>query len=185
MRWSTPAAPSARSPVEGRLTLCNLSIELGAKIGMVAPDDTTFDYLAGRPFAPKGALWDEALAHWRRLPSRRRRRLRSRGRDRCRRRSRRRSPGAPAPSRSSRSMAAFPTPRRSPIPESAARREAALDYMGLAPGAPIAGTPVDWVFIGSCTNSRISDLARRRRGRAPRQGRGRRPRLGRAGLGGA
>ena len=55
-------------------------------------------------------------------------------------------------------MAAFPTPRRSPMPASAARREAALDYMGLAPGAPIAGTPVDWVFIGSCTNSRISDL---------------------------
>ena len=65
--------------LEARMTICNLSIELGSKIGMIAPDDTTFEYLAGRRFAPKGAHWDQALAHWRTLAHRWRRDLRSRG----------------------------------------------------------------------------------------------------------
>jgi 3-isopropylmalate/(R)-2-methylmalate dehydratase large subunit len=144
-------------PVEGRLTLCNLSIELGAKIGMVAPDDTTFSYLAGRPFAPKGALWDEALAHWRRLPS---------DDDGVFDREVEIDVTEIAPQitwgTSPEQVVAVDgrIPDPATIADAGKRRaaEAALDYMGLAPGAPIAGTPVDWVFIGSCTNSRISDL---------------------------
>src|SRR5262245_7447077 len=143
--------------VEGRLTICNLSIELGAKMGFVAPDDTTYAYLAGRRFAPKGALWERAVEAWRRLPS-------------------------DADAQFDRevvidaaSIAPQVTWGTSPehvvavgerIPDPAAiadpgRRggmEAALDYMGLTPNQPIAGTKVDWVFIGSCTNSRLSDL---------------------------
>jgi 3-isopropylmalate/(R)-2-methylmalate dehydratase large subunit len=143
--------------IEGRLTICNLSIELGAKCGMIAPDETTFAFLAGRPYAPTGETWDAAVRDWRTLPS---------------------DPDA----RFDREVAidvARIVPQitwgTSPehvvgvdgrIPDPAAvadgdRRnalQAALEYMGLKPGAAIAGTPVDWVFIGSCTNSRISDL---------------------------
>src|SRR5260221_2958918 len=146
-----------RIPVEGRLTICNLSIELGAKMGFVAPDDVTYAYLAGRPFAPRGASWDRATAAWRLLQS---------------------DPGARFDREVTIDVAAIApqiTWGTSPehvvaidqrIPDPAAvadpvrRRamEAALDYMGLSPGAPIAGTRIDWVFIGSCTNSRISDL---------------------------
>jgi 3-isopropylmalate/(R)-2-methylmalate dehydratase large subunit len=143
--------------VEGRLTLCNLSIELGAKIGMVAPDDTTFGYLAGRPFAPQGALWEQALAHWRGLPS-----------DDDARFDREETVDvasiAPQVTWGTSPEQVIGVDGRIPDPaaiaEEAKRRaaQAALDYMGLAPGAPIAGTPVDWVFIGSCTNSRITDL---------------------------
>ncbi len=144
-------------PVEARLTLCNLSIEMGAKIGMVAPDDATFEFLAGRRFAPKGAAWDVALAVWKRLPS---------------------DPDArfdadhlieaaeiqPQVTWGTSPEQVLPVSGRVPDPAEApdaARRAAwaaALDYMGLVPGQPIAGTKVDWVFIGSCTNSRISDL---------------------------
>jgi 3-isopropylmalate/(R)-2-methylmalate dehydratase large subunit len=143
--------------VEGRLTICNLSIELGAKCGLIAPDATTFAHLAGRPYAPKGEAWDAAISDWRTLPS---------------------DPDA----RFDREVAidvggiapqitwgtspehvvgvdqVVPDPA---VVEDADRRSAlraALDYMDLVPGAPIAGTPVDWVFIGSCTNSRMSDL---------------------------
>ena len=142
--------------VEERLTLCNLSIEMGAKTGMVAPDDTTFQYLAGRPFAPKGALWDTAMADWRKVPS---------------------DPDARftrdevidmadlAPQitwGTSPEMVSDVTghvPRlEDAVPSRRAGLEAALRYMGLEPGQKIAGTRVDWVFIGSCTNSRISDL---------------------------
>jgi len=143
--------------VEGRLTLCNLSIELGAKIGMVAPDDTTFSYLAGRPFTPKGALWDEAVAHWRRLPS---------DDDAVFDREVEIDVGKIAPQITWGTSPEQVIAVDGRIPDPAAmadagkRRaaEAALEYMGLAPGAAIAGTPIDWVFIGSCTNSRISDL---------------------------
>jgi 3-isopropylmalate/(R)-2-methylmalate dehydratase large subunit len=143
--------------IEGRLTMCNLSIELGAKCGMVAPDDTTFEFLKGRPYAPAGDAWDAAVRDWRTLPS---------------------DPDATFDREVAIDVARIApqiTWGTSPehvvgvdgrIPDPAAfadtdRRnalQAALDYMGLKPGAPIAGTPVDWVFIGSCTNSRISDL---------------------------
>jgi len=132
--------------MEARMTLCNLSIELGAKVGMVAPDETTYAYLAGRRFAPRGTLWDAALAWWKTLPS---------------------DPGA----RFDREVE-LDVVRLAPqitwgtSPEDAiaidaripAAKPEALEYMGLAPGRPIAGTRIDRVFIGSCTNSRLSDL---------------------------
>ena len=143
--------------VEGRLTLCNLSIEMGAKMGMVAPDDTTFQWLAGRDFAPKGAAWDAAVTAWRDLPSDDGatfdRDLLVEMRD-----------IAPQITWGTSPEHVLPVTGRVPDPASAANAdqraawEAALAYMGLTPGAPIAGTKVDWVFIGSCTNSRIEDL---------------------------
>ncbi|MES2713199.1 MAG: 3-isopropylmalate dehydratase large subunit [Pseudomonadota bacterium] len=143
--------------VEGRLTLCNLSIEMGARMGFVAPDETTFAWLKGRRFAPTGSDWDAAVAHWRTLPS-----------------------DADAvfdvdhvidmatlapqvtwgtsPEQVLDIGGLVPDPADAPTPAKAAAWQAALDYMGLTAGAPIAGTKVDWVFIGSCTNSRIEDL---------------------------
>ena len=144
-------------PVEGRLTICNLSIELGAKMGMIAPDEKTYDYLRGRPYAPQGAMWEQAVEAWRQLPS-----------------------DADAgfdqevlidvtkiipqvtwgisPEHVVGVDGRTPDPQTVGDPARRAALETALDYMGLKPGALIAGTPVDWVFIGSCTNSRLSDL---------------------------
>lgn len=144
-------------PVEGRLTICNMSIEMGAKVGLVAPDDLTFEYLHGRPEAPKGALWDRAVDHWRTLPSDEDAVFDREVPVDC-------AAIAPqitwgtSPEHTIAVDAAVPDPAAAP---DSARREAwtrALDYMGLRPGDPIAGTPVDRVFIGSCTNSRLSDL---------------------------
>jgi 3-isopropylmalate/(R)-2-methylmalate dehydratase large subunit len=143
--------------VEGRLTLCNLSIEMGARIGMVAADDTTFAWLAGRRFAPKGAAWDAALAHWRGLAT---------DADAAFDRDLAIDAAAIAPQITWGTSPEHVLPVEGVVPDpadapDAARRaawEAAIDYMGLRPGAPIAGTPIDWVFIGSCTNSRIEDL---------------------------
>jgi 3-isopropylmalate/(R)-2-methylmalate dehydratase large subunit len=143
--------------VEGRLTICNLSIELGAKMGFIAPDETTFAYLAGRQFAPKGALWERAVAEWRQLPS---------------------DPGAQFDREVTIDVAQIapqvtwgtspehvigidqriPDPAAIADPSRRAGMEAALEYMGLQPNQPISGTKVDWVFIGSCTNSRLTDL---------------------------
>ena len=144
--------------MEGRMTVCNMSIEAGARAGMVAPDDTTFAYLEGRQYAPTGAAWERALDDWRSLvtddgaafdkevvldaadaPT-----ARSRGAPTRRR---------PSPSTTS-SRAPTPSPTRSSS-DSAAR---ALAYMGLQAGTPIRDIAVDTVFIGSCTNSRIEDL---------------------------
>lgn len=142
--------------MEGRMTLCNLSIEGGARFGMVAPDETTFAYLRDRPFAPRGAMLDRALAHWAAL----------------------RSDGdapfdreevidasaiAPVVTWGTSPEDALPitgtVPDPANLPEAqAARVRSALDYMGLTPGRPLEGTPVDQVFIGSCTNARIEDL---------------------------
>jgi 3-isopropylmalate/(R)-2-methylmalate dehydratase large subunit len=143
--------------MEERMTLCNMSIEAGARAGMVAPDETTFKYLAGRPFAPKGAAWESALAAWRALPS---------------------DPAAVYDQRLSLDISALEPmvtygtnpgmglPISRPVPDPAsepdlAKRNAlekALKYMDLQPGRPLAGLPVDVVFIGSCTNGRLSDL---------------------------
>ena len=143
--------------MEARMTICNMSIEGGARAGMVAPDDTTFEYLAGRPRAPQGADWEKAAAAWRRLPT---------------------DEGATYDRSVSvdvsklEPMVTYGTnpgmgvPVTQPIPEpssiadanqSAALRKA-LDYMQLEPGRPLLGHPIDVVFIGSCTNSRLSDL---------------------------
>ena len=144
-------------PVEGRLTICNLSIELGAKMGLIAPDEKTYDYLRGRTYAPQGEMWRRAVEAWRRLPS-----------------------DADAvfdrevvidveaiipqvtwgisPEHVIGVDGHVPDPQAIADPARRAAIETALDYMGLKAGAPIIGTPVDWVFIGSCTNSRLSDL---------------------------
>jgi 3-isopropylmalate/(R)-2-methylmalate dehydratase large subunit len=144
-------------PIEGRLTICNLSIELGAKMGMVAPDEKTFEFLRGRPYAPQGRMWEQAANAWRQLPS---------------------DPDAIfdkevvidveklipqvtwgiSPEHVIGVDGHIPDPQSVDDPAHRTAIETALDYMGLKGGAPIAGTPVDWVFIGSCTNSRLSDL---------------------------
>ena len=143
--------------MEGRMTLCNMSIEAGARAGMVAVDDTTINYLKGRPYAPKGEQWDRAVAYWRSLVS---------------------DAGA-AFDRTVQVDAAEVKPQvtwgtspemvltiedRVPDPDKvkdAVRREGmerALTYMGLKPNTPISDIMIDKVFIGSCTNSRIEDL---------------------------
>jgi 3-isopropylmalate/(R)-2-methylmalate dehydratase large subunit len=152
------AGPAVRSlGMEARMTLCNMSIEGGARAGMVAPDDTTFEYLAGRPYAPQGAAWEAAVARWRKLPS---------------------DPGARydqvvtldisrlEPMVTYGTNPGMGAPISQPVPDPAQERdparraalEKALRYMGLRPGQPLKGQPVDVVFIGSCTNSRLSDL---------------------------
>ena len=143
--------------IEGRLTICNLSIELGAKCGMVAPDEVTFAHLKDRAFAPKGAAWEAAVADWRTLPS---------DPDAVFDREVAIDVGKIAPQITWGTSpehvvgvdGLIPDPKTVADAERRNALEAALDYMGLTAGAPIAGTPVDWVFIGSCTNSRISDL---------------------------
>jgi len=143
--------------VEGRLTICNMSIEAGARAGMVAPDETTFAYLEGRPYAPKGADWDKAVAYWRTLPS---------------------DPDAAfdrevhldaaeiapmvtwgtSPEAASPITGVVPDPASAPDAAGRDSMARALDYMDLKPGTPLSDIPVDRVFIGSCTNSRIEDL---------------------------
>ena len=143
--------------MEQRMTVCNMSIEGGARAGLIAPDETTFAYIEGRPFAPQGAAWDAAVARWRTLPS---------------------DAGAaydktitidastlePMVTYGTNPGMGIPITGRVPSPDDQAdpsqRRalERALEYMALTPGEPILGRPVDVVFIGSCTNGRISDL---------------------------
>jgi 3-isopropylmalate/(R)-2-methylmalate dehydratase large subunit len=143
--------------VDQRLTVCNLSIELGAKIGMIAPDDTAFSYLAGRAYAPQGVMFERACAQWRTLPT---------------------DEGAQfdaehvidagriAPQitwgTSPQDVIAIdqriPDPSCESNPQRRQAMEAALVYMDLKPGDMIEGTPVDWVFVGSCTNGRLSDI---------------------------
>ncbi len=136
--------------LEGRLTVCNLSIELGAKVGMVAPDEATYSWLKGRRFAPRGELWDKAVSYWRTLPS---------------------DPGAsferkvdvdvsglaPQITWGTSPEDVIGVDESIPEPASASKREA-LGYMGLSAGARIIGLRVDRVFIGSCANGRLSDL---------------------------
>jgi len=143
--------------MEARMTVCNMSIEAGARAGMIAPDDTTFEYLAGRPHSPTDARWDRALEWWRSLPS---------DADATYDRSLTIDASALAPMVSygtNPGMAipvdgAVPHPRDIADPEKRPALEKALRYMGLEPGRPIAGQHVDVVFLGSCTNSRLSDL---------------------------
>ncbi len=152
------AGPAIRAlSIEGRLTVCNMSIEAGAKTGMVAPDETTFAYLEGRPYAPQGAAWEAALAHWRGLPS-----------DDGARYDREAQLDAatvePMVTWGTSPEDALPIGACVPDPASAAdagRRaeiERALAYMGLQPGTPLRDLAFDRVFIGSCTNARIEDL---------------------------
>ncbi|BCX17993.1 MAG: 3-isopropylmalate dehydratase large subunit [Geminicoccaceae bacterium] len=143
--------------MEGRMTICNMSIEAGARAGLVAPDEKTFAYLKGRPKAPKGAAWEAAVAYWRTLPS---------------------DPDAvfdreivldaatiepqvtwgTSPQDVVPIGGRVPDPKDAPTPERRAAMERALAYMGLEPGTPMESIKIDKVFIGSCTNARIEDL---------------------------
>ncbi len=143
--------------MEERMTICNMSIEAGARAGMIAPDERTFEWLEGRRFVPQGQAWDAAVSRWRALPS---------------------DPGATYdatvlidasalapmvtygtnPGMGMAITGRIPSPDSGASPADRAAIAKALDYMGLAAGAPIAGQPIDVVFIGSCTNSRMGDL---------------------------
>ncbi len=143
--------------VEGRLTICNLSIELGAKMGLIAPDEKTYEYIRGRAYAPKGEMWERAVAAWRELVSDRDAVFDKEVTTDVERITPQVTWGT-SPEHVVGVNGHVPDPREITDPVRRAAIETALDYMGLQGGAPIAGTPVDWVFIGSCTNSRLSDL---------------------------
>jgi len=143
--------------MEGRMTICNMSIEAGARAGMIAPDETTFAYLEGRRFSPKGEAWTAAVAEWSKLPS-----------DHGAKFDRElvieattlvpyvswgTSPGMVAPI-----TATIPDPAATKDEQERKGLERALEYMALKPGTPLADVEIDRVFIGSCTNSRIEDL---------------------------
>ena len=143
--------------MEGRMTVCNMSIEAGARAGMVAPDETTFAYLKGRPFAPQGEAWERAVAAWRELPSDADavfdREVWLDAAEIVPMATWGTSPEDAAPV-----TGAIPDPAAAPDAE---RRDAivrALAYMGLEPGMRMEAIAIDRVFIGSCTNSRIEDL---------------------------
>jgi 3-isopropylmalate/(R)-2-methylmalate dehydratase large subunit len=143
--------------MEQRMTVCNMSIEAGARAGMVAPDDVTFQYLAGRPYAPTGVQWDKAVAFWRTLPT-----------DTEAHFDREVGISAPelapmvtwglTPEQAIPVTGVVPDPASAPDADRRAQMEHALRYMELAPGTPIHQVRVDRVFIGSCTNGRIEDL---------------------------
>ena len=146
-----------RLSMEGRMTVCNMSIEAGARAGLVAPDETTYRYLAGRPRAPHGAAWDAARDYWHALPT---------------------EPGAvfdrevtldgsaltpfvtwgTNPGQAAPLSSAVPDPASLPDETSRTSAERALAYMGLEPGIPLTQIVVDTVFLGSCTNGRLEDL---------------------------
>ncbi len=143
--------------MEERMTVCNMSIEGGARAGMIAPDDTTFQYLSGRPHAPKGEAWDAAVARWKQLPT-----------DEGATYDRMVTIDADAlepmitygtnPGMGVAIGAPVPDPSRLSDPMQRESVEKALKYMGIEGGKPLLGQPIDVVFIGSCTNSRIGDL---------------------------
>jgi 3-isopropylmalate/(R)-2-methylmalate dehydratase large subunit len=143
--------------MEARLTLCNMTTEFSAVTGLIAPDDTTLDYLYGRPFAPAGAAWEQAALHWRSLRSHD-----DAGFDR--EISIDVTGIGPMVSWGTNPQQSVSIHERVPdLEHSGSTREAyqrALDYMGLAPGTPLSGLPIDAAFIGSCTNSRLTDLRR-------------------------
>ena len=143
--------------MEGRMTLCNMAIEAGARAGMIAVDQTTIDYLKDRPYAPQGKLWQSAVAHWRQFTS---------DADAVFDREVDIDASAVAPQVTWGTSPEMVTDIDGSIPDPAAqsdpgKRESmqlALDYMGLRPGTKMRDIPLDLIFIGSCTNSRIEDL---------------------------
>ena len=143
--------------MEGRMTVCNMSIEAGARAGLVAPDDVTYEYLEGKPFAPTGAAWEAALDHWRSLPT-------DEGATFAKSVDIDASALVPHVSWGTNPSQVVPIDGSIPDPDSFAdpsQRESAaraLEYMGLTAGTPVREIKVDTVFIGSCTNSRIEDL---------------------------
>ena len=143
--------------MEARMTVCNMSIEGGARAGMVAPDDITFEYMEGRPYAPKGGAWHDAMTYWKMLPS-------DANAVFDREVALDATQIAPMVTWGTNPEQTLPVTGRIPDPESAVndvqRSEyaAALDYMGLVAGTALADIAIDRVFIGSCTNSRIEDI---------------------------
>jgi 3-isopropylmalate/(R)-2-methylmalate dehydratase large subunit len=143
--------------MEERMTICNMSIEAGARAGMIAPDDTTFEYLAGRPGMPSAKAWDAAVSSWRAL----------RSHDDAQFDKHVSLDGSRIepmitygtnPSMGTAISGRVPDPEKLTDAGERARLRKALEYMKLMPGQPLAGTPVDVVFVGSCTNARLSDL---------------------------
>jgi 3-isopropylmalate/(R)-2-methylmalate dehydratase large subunit len=143
--------------LEGRMTVCNLSIELGAKIGMVAPDEKTYAYLEGRRYAPAGEPWREALRHWRTLPSDEDATFDLEHTLDCAALAPQITWGT-SPEDVAPITGAVPDLASFPSADKRAQVQRALDYMGLASGQPLDGVKVDKVFLGSCTNGRIEDL---------------------------
>ena len=143
--------------MEERMTMCNMSIEAGARAGMIAPDDTTFDYLQGRPRAPAGEAWDAAVAQWRALRTDPEARFDTRVTIDA-------SSIGPQvtwgtnPGMVTDISGRVPNPADFPTADERRAATRALEYMGLAPGTPLQGIPIDRVFLGSCTNARIEDL---------------------------
>jgi 3-isopropylmalate/(R)-2-methylmalate dehydratase large subunit len=143
--------------MEGRLTLCNMSIEAGARSGMIAPDATTFDYVKGRPYAPNGPAWDAALAAWSALTT-------DDGAQFDREVELTAADIAPivtwgtSPQDALPIDGSVPDPAREPDAARAKYLREALDYMGLTPGTRLTNIAIDRIFIGSCTNARIEDL---------------------------
>ena len=153
VEFSGPATKSLS--LEGRMTLCNMAIEFGAWTGMVAPDDDVFEYLSGREFAPRGALWDQAMSVWRELKSDESASFDQELELGC-------TALAPQVSWGTSPEHSTGIDGQVPVPEGVSgRREAmerALDYMDLAPGQRMEELAIDAAFIGSCTNARLSDL---------------------------
>ncbi|HKP17112.1 MAG TPA: 3-isopropylmalate dehydratase large subunit [Gaiellaceae bacterium] len=152
------AGPVVRGlSMEGRMTICNMSIEGGARAGMIAPDDTTFAYLEGRPGAPAGAEWERRLDEWRRLPSDPDatfdREVEIDARELAPQVTWGTNPGMVVPV-----DGRVPDPGEFEDPDDRAAAERALAYMALEPGTPIGEIGIDRVFVGSCTNARIEDL---------------------------
>lgn len=143
--------------MEGRMTVCNMSIEGGARAGMVAPDDTTYEYISGREHAPTGADWDAALSGWRELPSddgaRYDQEITLAADELIPMITYGTNPGMGMPI-----TAAIPVPDNESDYNKKIALDKALTYMDLQPGQQLLGKPIDVVFIGSCTNSRITDL---------------------------
>jgi 3-isopropylmalate/(R)-2-methylmalate dehydratase large subunit len=144
-------------PIEGRLTLCNMSVELGSKMALCVPDEAVIDYVRGRAFAPRGDLFEAAISDWRLL--------RSDADAEFDKEVRFELANVPptitwgtSPDHAIAVDASVPDPRTAPDERIRRSWQDALDYMGLTPGQKLCGTPVDWVFIGSCANARLSDL---------------------------
>jgi len=152
------AGPVIRNmSIEARLTVCNLAVEMGTKRALIAPDELTFEYLRGRPYAPRGEHFEQAMSHWRTLHS-------DEGATFDREITidasdlRQQISWGINPSHSISIHDNIPSPEQAPSKDVADSWRKALEYMGLRAGKPIAGTPIDQVFIGSCTNGRLSDL---------------------------
>ena len=152
------AGPAIRSlPMEGRFTLCNMAIEFGAWTGIISPDGTTFDYVRGRPFAPRDHAWDQALKHWETLPTDPDAIFDKEIDIDCRTITPQITWGN-SPQHETGIDGVVPDPADENDADRRKSIERALEYMDLKPGTRLEGIPIDAAFIGSCTNSRLSDL---------------------------